>query len=667
MVDQDNCSLGSTQKKYSEAFFQQWLDQNTKQLQSSISECLDPSHTKFFLAACQNVQDKNLSKEEATKKRDDIARHKPVDQDALDKANQAVKDAAASLVKASDEALQEALPLLNELETTSKIDEITRRLLIVTNVLVMATPKGLAAYCNQEATSPDHVKTFLQLLQDERQFPLLQEMVLSGGARHGKYGQALEIYTKLSAHIDNVVVTSTTTCTVDCRDNDPKALLLQRLALAVALELADPLPLFHQTNTYADPIQRYLHYEQAYLFGELDPVFGTEFGAWELRMVINSVAPDEQLGWGRQMLRNYRPDLMLLSDRWRYCRIVRTDVAYTGQPNWTDPDHLDFPQILSGGGECGPRAWMGRFICKAFGIPTWGVREPGHAAMSRWTPSEGWVVCLGAAMSYAWWEDQCGLYFQLETQARKLCSADVTKPNVEYGRKVMVLEWIADMLEESRGQVNSKCLADPQALWRSLSLMQRRRLAKQYTMNKYDICRKSVAPQLERIQFRTQSVVEKVVTYADGTILIPAACFDTTKPSANVVVMDSFLGGKQVLLNQDGRVQYTLSAPLGGKYQLSCRFVTVHDDKVKPPLQVTIDGGDNSHSVINDSGWELVQGKLKSCYKVHLQYTKGMWDESKPVVVDLLSDVTTCTLSLTRDAAARGIALKDIKLVPTKR
>jgi len=231
----------------------------------------------------------------------------------------------------------------------------------------------------------------------------------------------------------------------------------------------------------------------------------------------------------------------------------------------------------------------------------------------------------------------------------------------------MVLEWIADMLEESRGQVNSKCLADPQALWRSLSLMQRRRLAKQYTMNKYDICRKSVAPQLERIQFRTQSVVEKVVTYADGTILIPAACFDTTKPSANVVVMDSFLGGKQVLLNQDGRVQYTLSAPLGGKYQLSCRFVTVHDDKVKPPLQVTIDGGDNSHSVINDSGWELVQGKLKSCYKVHLQYTKGMWDESKPVVVDLLSDVTTCTLSLTRDAAARGIALKDIKLVPTKR
>ena len=116
----------------------------------------------------------------------------------------------------------------------------------------------------------------------------------------------------------------------------------------MALELADPLPVFHQDNRMVDPIQRYLHYEQAWMFGELDPVFATVFGVWELRMVVNSVAPDEQLGWGRQMLQNYRPDLMELNDRSRYCRIVRTDVAYTGHPNWDPTRPLDFPQILSG-------------------------------------------------------------------------------------------------------------------------------------------------------------------------------------------------------------------------------------------------------------------------------------------------------------------------------
>jgi hypothetical protein len=50
---------------------------------------------------------------------------------------------------------------------------------------------------------------------------------------------------------------------------------------------------------------------------------------------------------------------------------------------------------LSAGGECGPRAFFTRFVRKAWGMPTWGVTEPGHAAMSTFGPA-GWEVLLGA-------------------------------------------------------------------------------------------------------------------------------------------------------------------------------------------------------------------------------------------------------------------------------
>jgi len=40
------------------------------------------------------------------------------------------------------------------------------------------------------------------------------------------------------------------------------------------------------------------------------------------------------------------------------------------------------------------RAFFGRFILRAFGIPTIARPSPGHGALAHWTPS-GWVVCLG--------------------------------------------------------------------------------------------------------------------------------------------------------------------------------------------------------------------------------------------------------------------------------
>ena len=351
--------MASNDPKYTEAFFQEWLDQNQKQLiNSGKLPTMDPFHQELFQVACQHVQDCQKALTVAQQKRDDIQKHNPIDQDALNKANQAVETATSNLTQSQQYVQDQSLPLLDAWDSCPMHND-THKLLLVTYVLIQATPKGLADYC-AHATTDDLATALVQLLQDPVQYPLLESMVLAGGPKGGHYGQALELYHAL----EHVML-------------DPKDALWQRLRLAVALEFATPILAFGQKVIYIDPIHRYCHYQDAWRFGELDPVFGTVFGVWELRMVINSVGPDDQLSWCREMMRNYRPDHMALKDQWRYCRIVRTDVFYTGQPNWDPTRPLDFPQILSGGGECGPRAWMGRFACRAFGIPVWGVQEPG--------------------------------------------------------------------------------------------------------------------------------------------------------------------------------------------------------------------------------------------------------------------------------------------------
>ena len=336
------------------------MDRNTVQIQTKLRGVLDdlPHQTQLFVAACHTVQTKNQIKQDAEKYRNEIAKHHPINQDALDKAQAALQAAITALHQAQDKALQTSLVLLDQAYSVfhNNDDHNFQHLVWSTIVLVHGTPSGLARYCQDPANFPHRADALVDLLKsnDDKQQQnrlLLRDMVLSGGARKGQYGPALEIYTQLMSHIDcgyGQYDNNNTKITSRKKDDDNQLLLLQRLALAVALELSDPLPEFHQDTIHVDPIQRYLHYEQAYLMGELDPIFATKLSVWELRMVINSDAPNDQIGWGREMLRNYRPDMMLLEDRWRYCRIVRTDVYYTGQPNWDPTKPLDYPQILSG-------------------------------------------------------------------------------------------------------------------------------------------------------------------------------------------------------------------------------------------------------------------------------------------------------------------------------
>lgn len=275
---------------------------------------------------------------------------------------------------------------------------------------------------------------------------LLEEMLLADGAAGGNYAKAMEIYQEI--YNESEVV------------GDPEYPILRKLAVAIALVHASPVA---QTNPLepppedipddvVDPVRRYLNYETAYMEGELDPNFDT-LTIWELRFVVDGDESDEVASWGRQTLRNFFPDHVLNRNRdWLYVGIVRSDIPYgSSRVKEDDPKLHKYQNILRNGGICGRRAFFGRFILRAFGIPTTARPSKGHAALCHWRPDDGtWTVNLGGGWGAGWTKTRyCkDVDFEATTRARQ------TK---DYA-KVKLAQWIGDLFDEKQvyGVCNEK-------------------------------------------------------------------------------------------------------------------------------------------------------------------------------------------------------------------
>jgi formylglycine-generating enzyme required for sulfatase activity len=332
--------------------------------------------------------------------------------------------------------------------------------------------------------------------------------------------------------------------------------ILQRLALAIALEHAVPIGQANPTaRTDApetiDPGGRYLHYEKAYLDGELDPAFD-RLSAWELRMVVNGDEPDETLAWGRKMLRNYRPDHILDTDEgWRYVRIVATDVKYgSGNVKYDRPELQRYQNLLMNGGVCGRRAFIGRFILRAFGIPTTARPSRGHAALAHWTP-DGWVVNLGGGWGCGW---ASGPYNQAGGRKADLDFLAITQARVnrEAFLKVKRAQWAGDVLGETRTYGEND---GAPAFWNGVALRTQRTIIDESKAVALDALGEDIGEAneptvAEEIMASPVTPEDKKITYGpSGVISIPAAAY--SKPSGNtrdVVAMKSFAGGLQVHL-----------------------------------------------------------------------------------------------------------------------
>lgn len=403
-------------------------------------------------------------------------------------------------------------------------------------VMQHATPKGLADFASQ---GERQAKLIEKLLSDPE---LRKKMLVADGAARPKqgrsegpaqYGPAMQILSDIQR--------------ASSRASEG---VLHRLALAISLEHAVPIQQANpvaQTDAPAkvDPVGRYLHYEKAFLDGELDPAFEL-LSIWELRMVVDGDEPDETLAWGRRMLRNYRPDHIYNPNYgWRYVSIVGSDVKYgSGDVKYDRPELQKYQNILMNGGVCGRRAFFGRFILRAFGIPTTARPSKGHAALAHWTP-DGWVVNLGGAWGCGWTKTRYDrdIDFLASTQARR---------NPEAFLQVKRARWAGDVAGEKRVySMENKELG----FWNRLALETQQRIIEREKAVPLaalgeDLGEANEPTVAEKVIASPVTAADRKIQYGpQGAIRIPAAAY--TKPQGNtrdVFAIKSFGGGLQIFL-----------------------------------------------------------------------------------------------------------------------
>ena len=493
------------------------------------------------------------------------------------------------------------------------------------SIILEASPKSLARFAEKGKAEE---KLLESLFNDAK---LMKQILIADGAKGSKYGEAMKIYSQILE-----------------LSSKAKEGVLQRLALAVSLEHAEPISSRNPKSeingpAMIDPIKRYKHFEFAYLEGKLDPAF-KDLKVWDYRMVVNGHEPDDTHTWGRNMLSNYRPDHITTSDyRWRYVKSVKTDIKYGSSDNKYDKPELQFFQnILMNGGICGRRAFFGRFMLRSFGIPTTARPQPGHAALAHWTP-KGWVVCLGGGWGIGHTKTRYNKDrdFLASTQARE---------NEEAYEQVKRAQWVGDVHGEKRtyGFFSS----GQHDFWNSISLYRQRGIIAEIKA----VALAAVGTDIgEANESKVKDKIEKVtitkedreiVTSKEGVITIPAvACSKPLNSTSKILFMESNLGGKQLHYNRLGKkheeFEYTFEVPSAGTYSLTSRLVT---PSWKQNLLLSVNGS-------------------KELIDIQTPFTVGMWGETEPVLINLEKGENVLTFS--RTGATKGMTIKDFKLTQT--
>ncbi len=515
--------------------------------------------------------------------------------------NHAFTTAMAQCQKAAAPVLSRIDPFLS-----SHLDE---KRLIAASIIANATPRGLAAFAQQ---SKLHEALIGQLLADPG---LMKQIQMADGPRLGNYGLAMQIYTAIQR-----------SCPLSHKG------ILQRFALAVALVQKPALAWypFH-------PIRRYLNYQKAYLSRELNPAFPT-LTTWECRYVADEPYNNRQILWFRRMLMNYEPEYVISG---HYLDIVHTDVGYNHM-HWHCVPGSKPAQLIAGGGECGARAWIGRLAERAFGIPTWGVRQRGHAALTHWTAA-GWITRLGGGWDHLWWNHCNGLHFLLETKARA---------HRNKFRRVLRAQWIAMALGEQKPNLTTFGTG---GFWWAIAESEEREIAAsgrpRYVIPDNARLAELHGPTLAQKLAATPvpfSAVE-ISRAANGVITIPAAAYSGHgRAVPGVIAAKSFSGGMQIYYHcgqpawkKHAPLQYVVKVNRPGVYEVTAQVVSV-----KPTEYLNL--------VVNHGHAPVV---------MTIPWTNGQWQVTKPVIINLAKgqNILTFDRGKVTGFPARGIFALSIK------
>jgi len=515
----------------------------------------------------------------------------------IDKAKADAFLAARKDKKVDDLAV--AQPILADLDAYLSSGALDDKL-VKCSLLATATPQGLAAYAQQ---GEGQKKLIDYLLANPA---MMKAMLYAGGAKAGRYGRALDIYR-------GILVAS----------ERAKEGVFNRIAMAIALELAAPELCGYKD---VDPVKRYTFYEKSYLDKALDSNFD-KHSIWLMRQIVNDPHTEEDMLWMREMLWNYRPDMINAPEAYiaRYVGLMNTEFGHKPQERDEKLPYTAMQQWIDKGGQCGPKAFFGRCLGRSFGIPVWGGRLRSHTAMFYWTP-RGWNSILGISWINGFWtvdqvEPMRAWYFHIQAIARNYPQ--------DY-EKVCRAQWTGDVLEESR--IDGMKSEETGGLWNALALNKAmaiclERAGKKPDWHKPEVlvvpwlaeARNKESPNIPEPLMKPEITADdRTITVAeDGSMTIPAvACTAPTTNTLKIVMMNSRDGGKQLHYRRYELPEpfvYEVTAPKAGTYDLVVKACTVNRDQF---FVLTV----------NDD---------KAPVNVQMPYTVGKWGDSNPVKVML--------------------------------
>jgi hypothetical protein len=261
------------------------------------------------------------------------------------------------------------------------------------------------------------------------------------------------------------------------------------------------------------------------------------------------------------------------------------------------------------------------------------VTQHKHAALSHWTPA-GWVINLGAGFQFSWWDKddypRSGTDFLLESQARE---------NTQGYLKVLRAQWISRVLGEEQYN-DRKNVAG--GFWSNIAHYQATILAANAVAQGPLGEDLAEADEDASKQFATQAPPESVEPQQphvrDGSIVIPSSAMG--KNSGPKAVMKSFSGGMQIHAGGGFKSQYAFDAPAAGTYNLSAKVATLQEGQVF---------------------FYSVNGAAQPV-ETPVPYTVGLWQQSKPVQVQLVKGANNLNFEI--KAGSRGVTIKEFTLTP---
>jgi len=483
-------------------------------------------------------------------------------------------------------------------------------------LLTHATPAQLAGFAQQGEKEKALID---KLLNDNK---LVVQVMTLGGATGGNYGQAMQNYTAIQKATK--------------RSHEG---FFQVWALAASLQNTGDTYIYPDVPAAESMVKYYQNYLKAFDDGILDPTFDKLGGTgWNYRFVFPDSYTLEDIVWIRKVLRNYRPDHTRIEYRWRYCRIVRSDIPYTG-----GVDRSGMPAELSNiqkffleGGICGPRAFVGQISSYAFGIPSRRAPSPGHGAMAHWTP-DGWTTVLGPHFYFCKHiNGMPPMEFLLESQAQQ---------DPKGFKQALMCKWLGQAL----GEDAPSNYGASGGFWRLLGFYKRQAIVEDQEIEDVgttgeELAESNISTEEEEIeQLDIPEKFRKLTVAKDGTITIPVAACRNPKNGDKIRFMESIDGGMQVHYGLAGQrpelLSYTVDIPKAGKYAFSAHVCTVTMDR-KFLLRI------NRRTLVN----------------VNIPYTKADWMDTQPVELELKKGRNQ--ILFTQYVPNKGVSIKHFKLKP---